>query len=54
MLSMDAREQGYSALIQVVKARTRQGFVPNTAASVNKARHSQPPVGSKTLLEMVR
>jgi len=26
--------------------------VPNTASSVNKAKHSQPPVGSKILLEM--
>ena len=52
MLSLDAKELGYSALIQVVKAKTAEGFVPNTAASVNKARHSQPPVGSKVLLEM--
>ena len=28
--------------------------MPNTAASVNKARHSQPPVGSEILLEMYR
>ena len=40
--------------IRVVKAKTAEGFVPNTAASVNKARHSQPPVGSKILLEMYR
>ena len=54
MLSLDAKELGYSALVQVVKSRTAEGFVPNTAASVNKARHSQPPVGSKILLEMFR
>jgi hypothetical protein len=36
MLSLDAKELGYSALIQVVKAKTGEGFVPNTAASVNK------------------
>lgn len=54
MLSLDAKEHGYSALIQVVKAKTREGFVPNTAASVNKARHSQPPVGSKILLEIFK
>ena len=52
MLSLDAKELGYSALIQVVKAKTGEGFVPNTASSVDKARHSQPPVGSKILLEM--
>ena len=54
MLSLDSKELGYSALIQVVKAKTGEGFVPNTAASVNKARHSQPPVGSKVLLQMFR
>jgi len=54
MLSLDAKEQGYSALIQVIKAKTAEGFVPNTAASVNKARHTQPPVGSKVLLEMYK
>ena len=54
MLSLDARELGYSALIQVVKAKTGLGFVPNVAASVNKERHSQPPVGSKVLLEMYK
>jgi hypothetical protein len=54
MLSLDAKELGYSALIQVLKAKTAEGFVPNTAASVNKARHSQPPVGSKVLWEMHR
>ena len=38
----------------MVKSKTNQGFVPNTAASVNKAHHSQPPVGSKILLEMYK
>ena len=32
----------------------QEGFVANTAASVNKARHSQPPVGGKILLEMYK
>lgn len=54
MLSQGSRELGYSALIQVVKAKTAGGYVPNTASSVNKARHSQPPVGGKVLLEMYR
>ena len=54
MLSLDAKELGYSALITVIKAKTAQGFVANTAAGVNKARHSQPPVGAKVLLEMYR
>ena len=54
MLSLDAKELGYSALITVLKAKTAQGFVANTAAGVNKALHSQPPVGGKVLLEMFR
>ena len=29
-------------------------YVANSAASVNKARHSQPPVGSKVLREMYK
>ena len=54
MLSLDAKELGYSALIQVIKAKTGKGFVPNVANSVNKERHSQPPVGSKVLFEMFK
>ena len=96
MLSLDAKELGYSALMQarlthaassaaaltrcahtyisassrgadprlhplftspwaqVVKAKGAEGFVPNTAAAVSKARHSQPPVGSKVLLQMYK
>ena len=42
----------YSALIQVIKSKTSKGFVANVATSVNKERHSQPPVGSKILFEM--
>ena len=44
----------YSGLIQVVKAKTAQGFVPNGYAPTRKSTHSQPPVGSKVLLEMYR
>jgi len=50
MLSLDAKDLGYSALIQVIKAKTNQGFVANVAASVNKQRHSQPPVGGKVTI----
>ena len=41
-------------LLQVVKAKTAAGFVPNGAAPTRKSTHSQPPVGSKVLLEMYR
>ena len=44
----------YSVLVQVVKAKTAQGFVPNGYAPTRKSTHSQPPVGSKVLLEMYR
>ena len=54
MLSLDAKELGYSALIQVIKSKTAKGFVANVATSVNKEKHSQPPVGGKVLLEMYR
>lgn len=30
MLSLDAKDLGYSALIQVVKSKTAEGFVPNS------------------------
>ena len=39
----------YSGLVQVVKAKTAQGFVPNGYAPTRKSTHSQPPVGSKVL-----
>ena len=56
MLSLDAagKELGYSVLIQVVKAKSAEGFVPNGYAPTRKSTHSQPPVGSKVLLEMYR
>ena len=38
----------------MVKAKTAQGFVPNGYAPTRKSTHSQPPVGSKVLLEMYR
>ena len=54
MLSLDAKALSYSVLIQVVKAKTAKGFVPNGAAPTRKSTHSQPPVGSKVLLELYR
>lgn len=54
MLALDAKELGYSTLIQVVKAKTARGFVPNGMAPTRKSTHSQPPVGSRVLLEMYR
>ena len=47
-------ELGYSALIQVVKSRTAQGFVPNWATPAHKRTWSQPPIASRVLLEMYK
>ena len=54
MLSLDAPALAYSSLIQVVRSKTAAGFVPNSAAATHKAPHSQPPLGSRVLLEMTR
>ena len=54
MLSLDAKDLSYSVLIQVVKAKSAKGFVPNGWAPTRKSTHSQPPVGSKVLLELFR
>ena len=54
MLSLDARELSYSVLIQIVKAKSARGFVANGWAPTRKSTHSQPPVGSKVLLEVFR
>jgi len=54
MLGLDARAKGYaySTLTQVIKGKTADGFVSNYASGSNKQGWSQPPVGSKVLLEL--
>jgi len=56
MLSLDkeGKEIGYSVLIEVVKAKSAEGYVPNGWAPTRKSTHSQPPVGSRVLLEMYK
>lgn len=54
MLSLDTKALGYSALMQIIKAKTPDGFVANGYAPSRKSTHSQPPVGSRVLLEMYR
>jgi hypothetical protein len=54
MLSFDSRELGYSALIQVIKAKTTDGYISNWATPQHKREWSQPPLGSKVLLEMYK
>jgi len=53
MLSLDSKELAYSALLQVVKSRTAEGFVPNWATTVHKRVWSQPPIASRVLLEII-
>ena len=52
MLSLDAKWLAYSTLIQIVRSKTKKGFVPNLAAGVSKSHHSQPPLASRVLLEL--
>jgi hypothetical protein len=43
-----------SNLIQTVKATTAAGFIPNYAAGGMRSLHSEPPVGAKVTLELVK
>jgi hypothetical protein len=53
MLSLDAPALAYSNLIQVIRSKTSDGFVPNFAAGTTKSLdRTEPPIGAKVLLEM--
>ena len=53
--SLDAREIAYSNLIQVIRAKTAKGFVPNYSAGGLKSQdRTEPPVGSRVLLEIYK
>lgn len=52
MLSLDSCELGLSSLIQLVKSRTRHGYVSNWATPEHKRSWSQPPIAGKVLLEI--
>lgn len=47
--SYSAKAAAYSSLIQIVKAKTTAGFVPNANTVTDR---SEPPIGSKVLLEL--
>jgi putative isomerase len=53
MLSFDSADLGFSALIQLVKSKTADGFIPNWATPQHKRTWSQPPIASRVLHEMV-
>ena len=52
MLSFDSADLGFSALIQLVKSKTADGFIPNWATPQHKRTWSQPPIASRVLHEM--
>eukprot|EP00301_Raphidiophrys_heterophryoidea_P017925 c2923_g1_i1.p1 GENE.c2923_g1_i1~~c2923_g1_i1.p1 ORF type:complete len:932 (-),score=169.29 c2923_g1_i1:264-3059(-) len=53
MLSLDAKDLAYSNMIQIIKAKTCNGFVPNYSAGGLKSQdRTEPPIGAKVLLEM--
>lgn len=49
--SHSAKAAAYSSLIQIVKAKTTAGFVPNANTITDR---SEPPIGSKVLLELFK
>ena len=53
MLSFDSADLGFGALIQLVKSKTADGFIPNWATPQHKRTWSQPPIASRVLHEMV-
>ena len=56
MLGLDTGGKGYAytSLAQVIKSKTAAGYVSNYASGSSKQGWSQPPVGSKVLLELFR
>ena len=53
--SAGSRNVSYSALIQVIKSKTQNGFVPNGATAGGKSQdRTEPMMGAKVLLEMYR
>jgi hypothetical protein len=49
--STESKTLAYSCLIQIIKAKTTEGFVPNANTISDR---SEPPIGSKVLLELFR
>ena len=46
------RDAAYSNLIQIVEAKSRDGYVPNWAAGGSKNTVAEPAVGGRVLLEL--
>eukprot|EP01043_Picozoa_sp_COSAG02_P022723 COSAG02_NODE_1189_length_13995_cov_7.850101_9_plen_647_part_00 len=55
MLSLDAKELAVSNLIQIIKARVMDGFVPGYSKGIEKTRDkTEPPIGSKVVHEIYK
>ena len=55
LASAGSRNVSYSALIQVIKSKTENGFIPNGATAGGKSQdRTEPMMGAKVLLEMYR
>jgi len=56
MISMESRELAYANAIEITRESRELGFVPNDSGATGKKSRdrSQPPVGSRTVLELYR
>lgn len=52
VLGDSAKSAAYSNLIQIVRAKTNDGFVPNWASGGSKSQSSEPAVCSRVLLDL--
>ena len=55
LAGLDNKDIAYSNLIQTVKGKTAEGFIPNwNTGGVKSQDRTEPPVGAKVLLEIFR
>ena len=49
---LGARDTAYSSLIQVIRSKSNDGFVPNWYSGGSKSQQSEPLLGSRVLLDL--
>ena len=49
---LGARDAAYSSLVQVIKSKSSDGFVPNWYSGGSKSQQAEPLLGSKVLLDL--
>lgn len=56
MASLDNKELAYANAIEITREKTERGFIPNygTVCNIKSRDRSQPPVGSRVILELYR